>query len=94
MLLGHYIHASRVRVWPVPVQGLPNPLLLDSSHDKTRCINDLDMVITLLQPGVEEISRKCGQQPAKRVQALLHQLRYLQYDAVKMVEVVVDWVLH
>ncbi len=90
MLLGHYIHASRVTVWPLPSQGLGNPLLLQSSHDTIRIMNDLDKVITLLQPGMEEISRKCGHKPAKRLQALSQQLRYLQYDAAKMDDVLID----
>ena len=94
MMLRRYIHASRVTVWPIPGEGLQNPLFLDSPHDKTRSMNDLDTVIALLQPGVDEISRKCGQQPAKRLRVVLQQLRYLQYDAVKMVDVIVNLAHH
>ncbi len=49
-------------------------------------MNDLDTVITLLQPGVEEISRKCAAKLGKRLQTVLQQLRYLQYDALKVAD--------
>ncbi len=92
ILLEHYINASRVTVWPLSIQGLHNPLFLDPPHTTTRVMHDLDMLITLLQPGVEEISRKCGQQPDKRLHAVLQQIRYLQYDALKVTHVLSDMV--
>ncbi len=84
MLIGRYIQASRVTIWPVPEQGLLNPLLLESTPEKNRVMNDLDTVIALLHPGVEEILKKCGQKPAKHLQGVLQQLQYLQYDALKV----------
>ncbi len=86
MLLRHYIQASRVTIWPLVFHCLKNPLFLESLQSTTNRIgHDLDTVISLLHPGVEEISRKCGQQPAKRLQAVLQKLQYLQYDALKTV---------
>ncbi len=46
-------------------------------------MNDLHTVIAVLQPGVEEISRKYGSQPAKRLSLLLNKLHHLQRDALK-----------
>ena len=94
MLLGRYLQASRVTVWPLVTQGLTNPLSLESSHDHTRVMDDLDTVISLLQPGVEEISRKCGKQLAKRLQAVLQKIRYQQYDAVKVTDLLMGKVTH
>ncbi len=82
MLLGHYIQASRVTVWPSPGQGLGNPLFLEPLHSKTRVMNDLDKAIKLLQPGVEEIAQKCGLKPAKHLKDVLRNLRYLQRDTM------------
>ena len=90
MLLGHYIQASHVTVWPLRGQGLFDPLFLESLSSTTKVTKDLDMVITLLQPGVEEIATKCGQQPARRLQAVLQQLRNLQHDALKMSQLLVN----
>ncbi len=86
MLLGHYIKASRVTVWPSPGQGLGNPLFLEPLHSITRVMHDLDYAITLLQPGVEEISQKCGQKPANQLKDVLHQLRYLQLDTLEVAD--------
>ena len=85
MLLPHYIHASRVTVWPTTSQGLNNPMFLDGAqYDSFNSVmHDLDTVILLLQPGVEEISRKCSTQRAKRLKDLLNNIRYLQRDAMK-----------
>ncbi len=46
-------------------------------------MDDLDTLISLLQPGVEEIARKCGSQFGKRITSLLSKLRYLQRDAME-----------
>ncbi len=46
-------------------------------------MDNLDTVISLLQPGVDDISRKCGPAPAKRIISLINKLRYLQRDAAK-----------
>ncbi len=85
MLLPHYIHASRVTVWPTTNQCLVNPMFLDDAKygSFNSVMYDLDTVISLLQPGVEEISRKCGSQPAKRLRDLFNNIRYLQRDAMK-----------
>ena len=85
MLLGHYIQASRVTVWPTVSQCLNNPMYLEDEYYSSfdSIMKYLDAVISLLQPGVEEISRKCGSQPAKRITSLLHTIRYLQRDALK-----------
>ncbi len=85
MLLEYYIQASRVTVWPLGSQCLANPLYLNGVHYGSfdGVMDDLDTVITLLQPGVEDISRRCGPQSAKRLRVLLNKLRYLQRDASK-----------
>ncbi len=88
MLLPHYMQASRVTVWPISQQCLNDPMNLESAHYSSfsGVMDDLDTVISLLQPGVEEISKKCGSRPAKRLRSLLHKLHYLQRDAAKYVE--------
>ncbi len=75
MLLPHYIQASRVTVWPMVFQCLGDPMYLDDSHygSYSNVVADLDTAISLLQPGVDEISRKCGSQSAKRIRLLLKQ---------------------
>ncbi len=84
MLLGHYIKASRVTIWPLVFQGLKNPLFLESGQSKPNKVRkDLHTAISFLQLGVDEISKKCGQKPAKRLQSVLHKLQYLQFDALK-----------
>ncbi len=85
MLLGYYIQASSVTVWPIGEQCLQNPMYLEDTYYGTfnSVMDDLDAVISLLQPGVEEISRKCGSQPAKRLRLLFDKIRYLQRDALK-----------
>ncbi len=85
MLLPHYINASRVTVWPLNSQCLSDPMYLESRYYSSLndVIDNLDTVISLLQPGVEEISRKCGSHPASRLRSLFHKLHYLQRDAIK-----------
>ncbi len=84
MLLSHYIQASQVTVWPLTGQCLGNPMLFENTYYRTdKLIKDLDTVISLLQPGVEEISSICGRHLASRVRVLLEKIRYLQYDAFK-----------
>ncbi len=85
MLLPHYIQASRVTVWPMVGQCLWNPMFLESIHYDSfnGLMDDLDTVLSLLQPGVEEISWKCGSRPAKRLRSLLNKIHYLQRDASK-----------
>ena len=85
MLLPCYIQASRFTRWPIATQCLVNPMYLDDAQYDSfnRVMSALDTVISLLQPGVEEISRKCGTQPAKRLRDLLNNIRYLQRDAMK-----------
>ena len=85
MLLPYYIQSSRVTVWPTAAQCLVNPMSLDDVH-YTRfnsVINDLDTVISFLQPALKDISKKCGSQYAERVRLLLNKLHYLQGDALK-----------
>ncbi len=85
MLLPHYIQASRVTVWPLVTQCLHNPMYLESIYYSSfdGVMNDLDTVISLLQPGVEEISRVCGRYSASQLRSLLHKLHYLQRYAYK-----------
>ncbi len=85
MLLSHYIQASQVTAWPLSGQCLSNTMSLESytSSVLTKELMDLDKVISLLQPGVEDISRICGRHLATRVQVLLGKIRYLQYDALE-----------
>ncbi len=85
MLLGRYINASRVTVWPINAQCLGNPISLEDAHYHTfnGVMNDLDTAISLLQPGVEEISSKCGPPYANQLRLLLNKVRYLQRDAMK-----------
>ncbi len=58
-------------------------LELDAHGTFNSLMDNLDTVISLLQPGVEEISSKCGAQPAKRVTSLLNKISFLQRDAMK-----------
>ena len=84
MLLPHYLKASRVTVWPLASQCLNNPMHLESCFPGLSfngIMRELDTVISLLHPGVEEISRKCGSRPAKHLGALLNKIHYLQRDA-------------
>ena len=84
MLSSHYIRASQMTAWPFTAQCTRNPLSLESAYYNTNSVTkDLDKVVSLLQPGVEEISRICGQRLASRVQVLLENISYLQYDAVE-----------
>ncbi len=84
MLLRHYIQASQVTAWPLTFQCTYNPMRLESIYYSTkRVIKNLDKVIALLQPGVEEISRICGRHLASRVQVILENISYLQYDALQ-----------
>ncbi len=85
MLLQHYINANRVTVWPLVAQCLRNPMTLDNAHYSTfnSVMDDLNTANSLLQRGVDEISKICGSQPAKRLSFLLNKLRYLQRDAIK-----------
>ncbi len=85
MLLPHYIWAGRVTVWPMVIQCLYDLVYLDAGQYSrfNGLMNDLDTVILLLQPGVEDISRICGSPAANRVKALLQKLRYVQRDALK-----------
>ena len=79
MLIRHYIEASRRTVWPMASQILFNPMFLDKAIYNTSGVRkDLDTVISFLQPGVEEIARGCGRQPAAQLGRLLHKIRYLQ----------------
>ncbi len=81
MLLSQYIQASQVTAWPLTIQCMMNPMWLENSHYHTSVTKDLDKVVSLLQPGVEDISRICGRHLASGVQSLLENIRYLQSDA-------------
>ncbi len=85
MLLGYYLKASQAAVWPVDNQCLLDPMHLEKGgqdYVPETVVADLDSTISLLQLGVEEISERCGTQPAKRLTGLLqHSIRYLQRDA-------------
>ncbi len=86
MLINHYIEASRRTVWPTETQALGNPMYLDKAYYSVSGVRkDLETVISLLKPGVEEIASRCGRQPAAQLDGLLHKIRYLQNDALKMV---------
>ncbi len=85
MLLPHYIQASQVTAWPLAGQCLQNPLMLETTHHYSNITNDLERVISALQPGVEDISRICGQHLAARVQSVLDRVRYFLYDAYKYI---------
>ncbi len=92
MLLPHYIQASRVTVWPLDRQCMEDPMYLEKTEYATfnDVMDDLDTVISMLQPGLEEISMKCGSQPAERLRLLLNKLRYLQRDAVNYMSSLVN----
>ncbi len=83
MLLGHYMNASQATVWPLAIQGLYNPLTLDGINYRSNVSQDLETVISLLRPGVDEIARECGHHAARRLYVLLRTLPYLQSDAMK-----------
>ncbi len=84
MLLRHYIQASRVTVWPLSFGRSTNPLFLETSkYDSLNSVSDdLETVITRLQPGIREISDKCGPHPANELRVLFNKLRFLQRDAL------------
>ncbi len=85
MLLKGYSQASRVTMWPTTSHCLGDPLSLEDTHFDTfsGLMNNMDTVISLLQPGVDEIFRKCGSQSAERIRKLLRKLSHVQRDAVK-----------
>ncbi len=85
MLLPHYIQASRVSAWPLAWHCLQDPMSIDGTDYSSSIMDDLDAVISLLQPGLQEISRKCGQQAAKRLRLLLNKIRHLQRNAMKYI---------
>ncbi len=91
MLLPHYLQASRVTAWPIVFQCMRNPWSLEDTHyNKAMTMDDLDTVISLLRPGVEEVSRKCGSQPATRLASLLIKLRYLQRDTLNDIGLILN----
>ncbi len=81
MLLGYYINASRVTVFPVTPNCLVNTMSLKDSYYASfnSVLDDLDTVISLLQPGVQEISRKCG----ICIKSFLNKVRHLQRYALQ-----------
>ncbi len=84
MLLRHYIHASHVTLWPTGGRCLEDPMILEDRHLSILNIMDnMDTVISLLRPAVQEISNKCASEPAKRLGLLLNKLHYLHRDAFK-----------
>ncbi len=85
MLLEGYIQASRVTVWPTASHCLRDPLVLEDAYydNFSGFMDDMDTVISLLQPGVDEIFRKCGSQPADRIRKLLKKLSHVQRAAAK-----------
>ncbi len=83
ILLEYYIEAGYKTLWPLVVQAWDNPMFLDSGvYSFTHIIKELDKTISLLEPGVQEISRKCGSMAGKRIKSLLQKERYLQIDAL------------
>ncbi len=90
ILLSHYIHASRVTVWPTVNLCLENPKYLENEWFSSfnSVINDMDMVITLLMSGVKEMSRKCGSRSANRLRVLLQKIHHLQRDAHKCADLI------
>ena len=84
MLIRHYLEASRKTVWPLLFQASGNPLFLESQVYTNSVRMDLEAVITFLQSGVEEIASRCGREPATQLGRLLHKIRYLQNDSLKV----------
>ncbi len=83
MLLPHYLLAGQATLWPLVVQAWDNPMFLDSGvYSFTRVINELDKAISLLQPGVQEISRKCGSEVGKRLSVFFKNVQRTQRDAL------------
>ncbi len=88
ILLPYYIAASFSAVWPIGGQCLNNPMWLENGdyyRNITPYIKDMGTVIFFIQPGVEEISRRCGQRLATHLQSVLDKLRYLLNDVWKYV---------
>ncbi len=84
MLVERYIQASRVTMWPIVSHCLHAPLFLEDSHCTFNgLMDDMDIVISLLQLGVEEIFRKCDSLPVERIRRLLKKLIHVQRDAFK-----------
>ncbi len=83
ILLPHYIQASHTTVWPTVAHCLNSPLFIDNGHysNFNSVMDDMDTLISLLQSGVEEISRKCSPRSANKLRALFKKIRSLQYDA-------------
>ncbi len=82
MLLGHYVEAGHSTLWPLTSQGAKNPLILERGiHNRTTVRMDLEKVISLLRPGVAEISARCGQGPATQLWSLLQSLKDARFDA-------------
>ncbi len=81
ILLPYYIQASKLTAWPLSVQCLHNPMWLDKEYYNRTVTKNLGTVISFLQPGVKEISRRCGQDLGNRLQFVLDKLGYFQYDA-------------
>ncbi len=88
MLLKGYIQASRVTMWPTTSHCLQDPLSLEYAHYNINVLmEDMDTAISLLQPGVDQIFRKCGSQPAERIRKLLKKLNHVQRDVIKYMNV-------
>ena len=74
MLLPHYIQVSHVTVWPTTGHYLKNSMYLEDDYYGTfnTIMGDLDTLISLLQPGVEEIARQCGSQLVRNLAKASH----------------------
>ncbi len=51
-------------------------------YGRRHTFDNLERMITLLQSEIDEISPRCGQQPADHLTALLEKLKCLQSDAL------------
>ncbi len=83
MLLEEYVRAGSLTVWPLTSQAFHNAMFLERQTYVASIQRELEDVISLLQPAVDEIAAKCGREPASRLSSFFRMLRYVQLDGLK-----------
>ncbi len=80
MLFEVYIEAAQKTVWPLASQS-GHPLYLDNAtYELEEVVKSFERFIQLLQPGVNRLASRCGDEAAERLQKVYEKLSYSLAD--------------
>ncbi len=87
ILFRYYIAASDTTVWPVFGQPPGDPMWLDRAlYSGPKLANNLPGIFDILEPGIKEIAKRCGEDLSGRLMKLYSKLNVTLHDAIPLYE--------